>query len=53
MKNYLGDEVMETLTPNFTTTDYDSAIVCKISIMSAFKKYFKYEKSYVDEEYLI
>ena len=43
MKNYLGDEVLETLTPNFTTTDYDSTIVCKISIMGAFKKYFKYE----------
>ena len=40
MKNYLGDEVLETLTPNFTTTDYDSTIVCKISIMGAFKKYF-------------
>jgi hypothetical protein len=43
MKNYLGDEVLETLTPNFTTTYYDSTIVCKISIMGAFKKYFKYE----------
>ena len=43
MKNYLGDEVLETLTPNFTTTDYDSTIVCKISIMGTFKKYFKYE----------
>ena len=43
MKNYLGDEILETLTPNFTTTDYDSTIVCKISIMGAFKKYFKYE----------
>ena len=43
MKNYLGDELLETLTPNFSTTDYDSTIVCKISIMGAFKKYFKYE----------
>ena len=43
MKEYLGNEVLETLTPNFTTTDYDSTIVCKISIMGAFKKYFKYE----------
>jgi len=43
MKEYIGNEVLETLTPNFTTTDYDSTIVCKISIMGAFKKYFKYE----------
>ena len=43
MKEYLGDEILDTLTPNFTTTDYNSTIVCKISIMGAFKKYFKYE----------
>jgi hypothetical protein len=43
MKDYLGDEILETLTPNFTTTDYNSTVVCKISIMGAFKKYFKYE----------
>ena len=43
MKEYLGDEILDTLTPNFTTTDNNSTIVCKISIMGAFKKYFKYE----------
>ena len=43
MKKFLGNEVVETLTPNFTTTDYDSTIICKISIMGAFKKYFNYE----------
>ena len=43
MKNYLGKELLEILTPNFTTTDYNSSIVCKISIMGAFKKYFNYE----------
>ena len=43
MKNYLGNELLEILTPNFTTTDYNSSIVCKISIMGAFKKYFNYE----------
>ena len=43
MKDYLGDEILETLTPNFTTTDYNSTVVCKISIMGAFKKYFKYK----------
>ena len=43
MEEFLGKEVLETLTPNFTTTDYNSTIICKISIMGAFKKYFKYE----------
>ena len=43
MKKYLGEELIEILTPNFTTTNYDSTIVCKISIMGAFKKYFDYE----------
>jgi len=43
MEKFLGKEVLETLTPNFTTTDYNSTIICKISIMGAFKKYFKYE----------
>ena len=42
MKEYLGEELIEILTPNFTTTNYDSTIVCKISIMGAFKKYFDY-----------
>lgn len=43
MKEYLGEEILNILTPDYTTTDYDSTIVCKISIMGAFKKYFKYE----------
>ena len=43
MKKYLGEEIVNILTPDYTTTDYDSTIVCKISIMGAFKKYFKYE----------
>ena len=42
MKEFLGEELLETLTPNFTTTDYDSSIVCKITIMGTFKKYFDY-----------
>ncbi len=42
MIKFLGNEVVETLTPNFTTSDYDSKIICKISIMGAFKKYFNY-----------
>ena len=42
MKKYLGDKLVDILTPNFSTTNYDSKIVCKISIMGAFKKYFDY-----------
>jgi hypothetical protein len=43
MIKFLGKELIDVLTPNFTTTTYDSAIVSKISIMGAFKKYFNYE----------
>ena len=39
----LGEKILETLTPNFSTTTYDSKIICKISIMGAFKKYFEYK----------
>ena len=39
---YLGEEIINILTPNFSTTTYDSKIICKISIMGAFKKYFDY-----------
>ena len=42
MKKYLGKELVDILTPNFSTSTYDSKIVCKISIMGAFKKYFDY-----------
>ena len=44
MIKYLGKELLDTLTPNFSTTTYDSSIVCKVSIMGAFKKYFHYEQ---------
>ena len=43
MEKYLGKELLNTLTPNFTTTDYNSTIIFKISIMNAFKKYFEYK----------
>ena len=43
MKEYLGDEIFQILTPNFSTTTYDSSLICKISIMGAFKKYFDYK----------
>ena len=42
MKEFLGEELLNNLTPNYSTTDYDSLIVCKISIMGSFKKYFDY-----------
>ena len=42
MIDYLGEEILETLTSNFTTTDYNSIIISKLSIMGAFKKYFDY-----------
>ena len=42
MKQYLGEKLLDILTPNYSTTDYDSSIVCKISIMGAFKKFFDY-----------
>ena len=40
MKKFLGEHLMNILTPDFTTTNKDSLIVCKISIMGAIKKYF-------------
>ena len=45
MKQFLGEKLLDILTPNYSTTDYDSSIVCKISIMGAFKKYFEYSMS--------
>ena len=46
-KEYLGEEIIQNLTPNFSTTDYNSAIICKLSIMGAFKKYFEYSMGLV------
>ena len=42
MKKFLGEELVNLLTPNFSTTTDDTKIVGKISIMGAFKKYFSY-----------
>ena len=42
MKKYLGNEIVDDLTANFTTTDYNSYLVSKLSIMGSFKKYFEY-----------
>jgi len=43
IKSFLGKEIIDILTPNFTTTDNNSTIICKLSVMNAFKKYFKYK----------
>jgi len=38
----IGNELTDILTPNFTTSTKESIIAGKVSIMSTFKKYFKY-----------
>ena len=43
MIKYLGEKILDFLTPDFSTTTNDSKIICKISIMGAFKKYFEYK----------
>ena len=43
MIEYLGEELINVLTPDFSTSTYDTKIVGKISIMGAFKKYFEYK----------
>ena len=47
MQQYLGKEILTNLTPNFTTTNYDSLIISKLSIMGAFKKFFNYTMSLI------
>ena len=42
MIDYLGKEILENLTPNFTTIDNNLLIIGKLSIMETFKKYFDY-----------
>ena len=39
----MGNEIIETLTPDFTTTDINIKLVCQLSIMDSFKKYFDFE----------
>ena len=41
----VGDELVKVLTPNFTTSTKNSIISGKVSIMSSFKKYFRYHAS--------
>ena len=38
LRKYMGNEVIEILTPDFTTTDINTKLVCQISIMDSFKK---------------
>ena len=42
MENFLGKDLLDNLTPNFSTTDENSIIISKISIMGVFKKFFEY-----------
>ena len=41
--NFVGKELIDILSPNFKTITFDSEIICKISIMGAFKKCFNYK----------
>ena len=40
----VGKEIVDILTPNFTTTNENSIIAGKVSIMSTFKHFFNYEE---------
>ena len=39
----IGSEIVDNLTPNFSTSTKDTIIAGKVSIMSTFKKYFNYK----------
>ena len=43
MEKFLGKQLVDILTANFSTSNYDSILISKISIMGAFKKYFDYK----------
>ncbi|OHT16298.1 uncharacterized protein TRFO_13310 [Tritrichomonas foetus] len=45
IQSYTGEKLMNTLTPDFTTTTKTSLAVGQISIMAAMKQYFKYRLS--------
>ena len=40
---YVGGDILKNLTPDFTTTDINTKLVCQMSIMDSFKKYFDFE----------
>ena len=41
----VGSQLVDALTPNFSTTTNESLIAGKVSIMSAFKRYFRFSGS--------
>lgn len=43
ISEYTGESIVETMTPNFTTTTTVSLAVGQLTIMSAMKNYFKYK----------
>ena len=43
LMKYVGGDILKNLTPDFTTTDINTKLVCQMSIMDSFKKYFDYE----------
>ena len=43
MKYFLGEKLLEILSANFSTSNYDSILISKINIMGAFKKYFTFK----------
>ena len=43
MEKFLGTEILDILSSDFSTSNYDSQVICNLSIMGAFKKYFDYE----------
>ena len=42
ISEYIGDELINILTPNFSTSTKQTIIAGKVSIMSTFKNYFNY-----------
>lgn len=42
ISQFVGSKLVDILTPNFSTTTEESCIAGKVTIMSAFKRYFRY-----------
>ena len=47
MKKFIGNSLIETLSPNFSTTTKDSEIFCKMTIMGTFKQFFEFQLAIV------
>ena len=43
LEEYFSKDIIDILTPNFTTTTHDLIIISKITIMGVFKEYFNYK----------